>query len=199
MIEGLDWLFDAANFTTRDKCGDWSPGLVAVYRASNLVIALSYFLIPVFLVWLWVRFRGVLVSVWLTLALAVFVFLCGCTHVMDYLAFSWPAYRFFTAVNVATATASLATALGMPGALRRLMCLRTPDELEAVNNKLQEETRRGREARAKLEETNSELLRRTEILEQELRTVAWRHSLYDQIDGIKERLADIRALTEPKQ
>ncbi len=112
------WLFDSHDFMARSQCGPgWSDGLVYLSQAANAAIAGAYFYIPIMLTLLYVRVRKdpILHRViegraWILLMFAAFIFSCGLTHLANVVAFHWPAYRFFTAVDLLTAALSLPTA-----------------------------------------------------------------------------------------
>lgn len=105
------WIFDTTGFVPRGVCGNWPMWLRILNQSSNLVIFLAYFAIPAALVYFAKkfprRFRGgqqLLSGAWWS---AAFVFLCGLTHLCEFLAFYWAGYRFFTVILVATALVSV--------------------------------------------------------------------------------------------
>lgn len=110
----LLWLLDTTQFLPRGQCGNWSDSLVVIYKSASVVIAISYWLIPVSLFALYRSQLSRNPHTWLTLAFALFITLCGLTHAMDFLSFYWPAYRLFTAVLIATAIVSFFTACATP-------------------------------------------------------------------------------------
>lgn len=124
----LRWLFDSDSFVARGNCGDWGPWLPWAYQAADLAIALSYFAIPAMLLWLWRGKKGVLPRPWILLYFAAFIFLCGLGHVIDGLSFYRPAYRFNTLERVLTALVSLTTACLLPGVVRHVSGLPSPEE-----------------------------------------------------------------------
>lgn len=128
----MDWLLDATAFITRNHCGPgWTPTLIAVNRVANFLIFLSYFTIPLSLLYFWLELRrhevavGVLgpnrVRKLIILNFVVFIFLCSFTHLCDVFAFEWAPYRLFTCVDLLTAIASVSTALILPGMLRTIV------------------------------------------------------------------------------
>lgn len=114
----MDWLLDSTHFVTRDHCGTWSDSLILVYQLANFLIFLAYMTIPLSLLSMWQDNRPRKKSSLMTAMFATFIFACGFTHLMDVLAFSWPAYRFFALVDVVTALASIPTAFLLPGVIR---------------------------------------------------------------------------------
>ena len=138
-MDWLWWLLDSSPWVPRGACGDWGPWLPLVYRVSNWLIALSYFAIPLSLVHLYRRQRANLPSPWMLLCFVVFIVACGLGHVADAFAFVWPAYRLFTLVDVATALVSVATAVLLPGVVRRLADFKSPEEYERIVNELRQQ------------------------------------------------------------
>jgi two-component system, chemotaxis family, sensor kinase Cph1 len=125
----MGWLFNTNDFVTRDHCGQWSTLLILVYQLANFMVFLAYIMIPISLFSLWLsargeakeRLRAVACRPCILILFAIFIFSCGCTHLMDVLAFSWPAYRFYTVVDIVTAVTSLATSFLLPGVIRQLL------------------------------------------------------------------------------
>src|SRR4051812_34824303 len=75
-----DWLLDASHFMTRNLCGvGWTPTLKLFHQISNLVIAISYFLIPIALFFLYKKKRNDLPSLPVFVMFMGFLVLCGLT------------------------------------------------------------------------------------------------------------------------
>ena len=117
----MSWLLDSASFISRNHCGKWSDWLIFLNQISNFLIFIAYMTIPLSLLVLWSSFRkrGVK-SYWMIFMFVLFIWSCGLTHLMDVLAFTWPAYRFFTLIDCVTAILSIPTAVLLPGVLKRL-------------------------------------------------------------------------------
>ena len=59
------WLFDASQFLTRNHYGmGWTPAMETIYKTSNLTLALSYFMIPISLLFLYRKKRDDLPTPW---------------------------------------------------------------------------------------------------------------------------------------
>ena len=80
MIEFVKHLF-SSDFMPHGVCFLWNPGIMWLHAVSDAVIALSYYLIPLALVY-FVRQRPDLPFHWMFLMFGVFIFACGTTHVM---------------------------------------------------------------------------------------------------------------------
>lgn len=89
-------------------CLLWSSRLIAMHIAADATVALAYFGIPLIL---W-RIRRAIESVLgrrLLLFGAMFITLCGLTHVMEIIVVWWPLYELQGGVKLATAVVSMAT------------------------------------------------------------------------------------------
>lgn len=113
MVGLIPQLFSPDGFMPRTACGpDWTPALILSSQIADVVIFMSYMLIPFALIGMYKRVRsggeirsqriGAILS-------ASFIFTCGLTHLMDRLMFSWPAYRLTACVLVVCASCSIAT------------------------------------------------------------------------------------------
>lgn len=91
-------------------CLAWEPDLVAAIVVSNGVIAAAYLLIASGLVIKAIEPAPVMPR-WLYWGFAAFIACCGISHVMDDVTLWFPLYRLQAWVLVATALASLFTAM----------------------------------------------------------------------------------------
>lgn len=122
-------------------CLQWQPWLLWTIVVSNALIGAAFCSIPVCLIYL---SRGTTEGIWswFFTSFALFVFLCGATHVVSVIVIWEPVYWFQAALDVATAGASTVTAvilITMVPTLAR--ALRSPMDLRAllddVNTKLE--------------------------------------------------------------
>ena len=105
----MDWLFDYKVFITRDHCGKWGPGLINLNQWSNLLIFVSYTLISGSLLYFWLKKRLPIKESWTVVGFFSFIFLCGLTHLGQFLTFYYPMYRLFTWVDWSCGVISFAT------------------------------------------------------------------------------------------
>lgn len=112
-------LFDASQFVPRSDCGEWSPAWEFMYKQGQLHIWVCYMLIPLILYIAKCEAADTLVEklkeatlgdiVAQRVVYSLFIGLCGIGHFLDgYLAFHWPAYKFFAVWHATTAAASWA-------------------------------------------------------------------------------------------
>ncbi len=91
-----------------------SPGLIWTNSSADAVIALSYLVIFAALVFLATRLRAIedlRPYLWIFLAFATFILVCGGTHAMEIVTLWLPIYSFSAAVKFLCGIASLATAI----------------------------------------------------------------------------------------
>jgi len=107
----MQGFFDLERFMPHGMCYLWQPDLLGMHVVSDLAIAIAYYSIPFTIVYLLKR-RGQSVPYrWVFRMFALFIFLCGTTHLMNILVIWYPLYYLEGFVKIATAAASLATAL----------------------------------------------------------------------------------------
>lgn len=91
-------------------CYQWDAGLVGLHVVSDALITLSYYSIPLALLY-FVRRRRDLEFSWMFLCFAVFIVACGTSHLLEIWTVWRPAYWLSGAVKAVTALASIPTAI----------------------------------------------------------------------------------------
>jgi signal transduction histidine kinase/ActR/RegA family two-component response regulator len=125
----FDWL-RPANFMPHGHCYLWRPDVLWLHVGSDTLIALSYYAIPVALAYFVRRRRAVLPYWWMPALFAMFIFLCGTTHVMNIWTVWNPDYVPDGLIKLATGLASAATAVLVFATMPQALALRTPIELQ---------------------------------------------------------------------
>ena len=138
MIAYLLQLFSSSNFMPHGHCYQWRPEIVATHVISDAVIGLSYWSIPFGLFYVMHR-RDDFPHRWLLGLFAVFIAACGVTHFMEVVTVWQPIYVTSGLIKVFTAVVSAITAIALVPVLPRLVNLRSPRELELLNEKLARE------------------------------------------------------------
>lgn len=126
------------SFMPHGMCYAWQPKILWLNVASDAAIAIAYFSIPIAL-FHFLRhrtdapFRGVV------LMFSVFILACGLTHAMS-IVIVWNGYYGIQGMLKAiTALASIGTAIMLYPIMPKMLALRSPIELEASNDALQQE------------------------------------------------------------
>jgi hypothetical protein len=81
MTEFLSKLF-SSDFMPHGHCYFWNPEIVWLHATSDGLIALSYYFIPLMLIY-FVRKRRDLAFGWMFVMFGIFILGCGTTHLME--------------------------------------------------------------------------------------------------------------------
>ncbi len=138
MPEFLTNLFLTKQFIPHGHCYLWKPGLVGLHIASDLLIALAYYSIPIMLVY-FVRKRRDVPFDWIFLLFGIFIVACGTNHVMEVWTLWYPTYWLSGLLKAITAVVSLYTASSLLPLIPQALALPSPAELEAKNLQLAQE------------------------------------------------------------
>ncbi|NJN09514.1 MAG: PAS domain S-box protein [Richelia sp. RM1_1_1] len=122
-------LLTAASFMPHGTCYLWKPGLVGLHLVSDTVTALSYFSIPITLIYILrkradIPFNGIF---WL---FASFIIFCGTGHLMDIWTLWHPDYWISGYIRAITAIVSLITAIALTNLIPEILVLPTPEKLQ---------------------------------------------------------------------
>lgn len=118
--------------------------------SSDLLIATSYYLVPVFLV-MFVWKRTELVSNGMFLMFSAFILACGTTHLMAIWTLWELVYWLDASVKAVTAGLSVATAVAVGPVIPKALALPNATELEDVNRELQKQIAERDDAAKKLQ------------------------------------------------
>ncbi len=137
MMETLRNFF-SGNFIPHGHCYLWKPGLVWLHIVSDGLICLSYYAIPLVLVY-FVRKRRDLPFNWLFLLFGAFIVCCGTTHLMEIWTLWHPDYWLAGFIKALTAGVSVYTVLLLVPLVPKILALPSPSDMEKANQALQEE------------------------------------------------------------
>lgn len=131
--EFFSGIFDTGNWPARWHCGTWSEFHGWLYIFSDLLIAVSYFAIPLLLIILLTKRKDVPFPkiLWL---FVVFIVLCGITHLIDAGIFWWPAYRLSALLRLITGVVSVTTVYALYRVVPVVLSLRSVHELQREIN-----------------------------------------------------------------
>jgi two-component system, LuxR family, sensor kinase FixL len=154
MFETLSNFFTSEGFEPHGHCFLWQRPLLWLYVASDSLIAISYYIIPIALV-IFVRKRQDLAFNWMFLMFSAFIFACGTTHLLGIWKLWEPVYWLDGSVKAITAGLSVATAATLWPLIPQALALPSPRSLELVNQELQQQIAERELAAQKLRETET--------------------------------------------
>ncbi len=130
-------------------CYLWEPSLVRLHAISDGLIVLSYYSIPLILIYFSrqredLPFRGIL---WL---FSAFILACGTSHLLEIWTLWHPSYWLSGSIKAITALVSLLTALSLMSFVPKALSLRNPEELEDLNQQLRREISQRQKVEAQL-------------------------------------------------
>jgi PAS domain S-box-containing protein len=131
-------IFAAASFIPHGHCYLWNSRLVWLHIASDLLIALAYYSIPITLVY-FVRKRSDLPYAGIFLLFGAFIISCGTTHVMEIWTLWHPNYWTSGLLKAITAFISFYTALTLIPIIPKALALQSPTQLKEANRILEQE------------------------------------------------------------
>lgn len=126
------------NYIPHGHCYLWQRELVGLHIASDSLIALAYYSIPLSLIYFVSQrkdlpFRNIF---WL---FGAFIFSCGTTHVMEVWTLWHPVYWLSGSLKLITALISAYTAFALIPLIPQALALPSPTQLGTINQKLQQE------------------------------------------------------------
>jgi len=144
------------NFMPHGHCYLWTPKLLWLYVISDGLIALSYFTIPVAILY-FIRKRIDLDFNWVFLMFSLFIFLCGMTHLISILTIWQPVYWLDASMKGLTAVASSITAVMLWRLMPVLLTITSVKQLQKTIEQLQHEVEQRKQAEKELATVNNNL------------------------------------------
>lgn len=145
MAVGLDSVWDASGFVPHGVCLLWRPDILALHVAADTLIGLSYFSIPLALLYFVHQRRDVAFG-WVALLFALFIVACGTTHLFSVWTLWNADYVIEGMIKAVTALVSLLTAVTLWVLMPRLLALPSPRQMAEANDALQREIEIRRQA-----------------------------------------------------
>ena len=143
-----------SQFTPHGFCLAWQPGLMWLEAASDLLIAVAYFAIPVALL-VFLRRRRDLAFKPVFALFAAFILACGVTHVLGAVTLWIPLYWLDGGMKALTAVLSVATAAALWPLLPKALSLPSPEALLQANMALAQQVATGEALAARLRENEA--------------------------------------------
>ncbi|MGR3761690.1 sensor histidine kinase [Roseobacteraceae bacterium NS-SX3] len=165
----MQFLTDLSDYMPHGMCLLWQPWLVILWVGSDLLIFLSYFMIPLALLQV-IRQRSDIRHRGLVLLFAAFIMLCGLTHALSVYTLWVPAYPQLGLVKLATGLVSAGTAYVLFRLVPALVAIPSQNDLEQANRSLRVEIAAHEETLARLRQTQRDLERQVEERTAELTT-----------------------------
>lgn len=163
--------FDDSAFMARIYCGNWSDWLVTGWVTASVGLLLLYWTIAVMFALLWWWAKGSNFPRGRLLWIAAFFVGCGGSHVMNALAFVWPAYVFFILWDWYTLVVSFVGTWGVYGLLQwvRSRIYNLEEQISQETTHAEEEKNRADQLEKEVEEKNRAQLKTLEDRERILR------------------------------
>ena len=184
-------LFEYEQYMPHGMCLLWEPWLVLLWAGADLLIFISYMLIPLALIMVLrkrpdIRHRG------LVTLFAGFILLCGVTHALSIITLWTAIYPLMGSIKMLTGIISLATAFVLFRLIPTLVRIPTPDKHEEVIEQLSLTLNDLRGTRDKLEERVEQ---RTEELEAANLRLAF--TARDAVQRSRNLIQVVSSLTQP--
>lgn len=132
----IENIFSPTQYMPHGSCYLWQTPLIWLHVLSHFFIAIAYYSIPAMLIY-FVHKRDNLPFSKVFILFSAFIIACGTGHLLDIWTLWHPAYWLSGVERALTALISCYTALEMSKLLPQFLALRSPEELEIINQKLQ--------------------------------------------------------------
>ncbi|MEP6486336.1 ATP-binding protein [Microcoleus vaginatus GB2-A3] len=169
MQEMWKTFFSSGSFIPHGHCYLWHTPLVWLHVASDSIIALAYFSIPITLVY-FISKREDLPFNWIFALFGAFIVACGITHLLELWTLWHPTYWLSGTMKAITALFSFATAILLLDLIPQALALPSPAQLESANQLLEAEIVERQLAEAALQKAKEELEIRVEERTAELKS-----------------------------
>jgi two-component system sensor histidine kinase/response regulator len=138
MWELVKNIFSPTQYMPHGHCYLWQTPLVWLHITGDFLIAIAYFSIPTMLIYFVLKRRDV-PFLGIFALFGAFIILCGTGHLLEIWTLWHSAYWLSGIEKAITALISCYTAGSMVTLLPQFLSLKTPQELEAINIKLERE------------------------------------------------------------
>jgi two-component system NtrC family sensor kinase len=218
MQEMWKTFFSSGSFIPHGHCYLWQTQLVWLHVASDSIIALAYFSIPITLVY-FISKRPDLPFDWIFALFGAFIVACGMTHIFELWTLWHPTYWLSGTMKAITALISFATAILLVDLMPQALALPSPAQLASANRLLEAEVferqlaqvaiqKAKEELEIRVEERTAELKSQTqhlefanrlleaEIVERQLAEAALQKAKEELEIRVEERTAELKSQTQ---
>ena len=140
-----------AQFVSHGHCYLWKTDLIELHVLSDLLIAISYFSIPITIIY-YVQQRKDLPYAFTFILFGAFIVSCGTSHLIEIWTVWQPVYWISGVVKAITALISLYTAMEIWAIVPLALNLPSATELQLVNQKLEQEISERKQIEAELKQ-----------------------------------------------
>ena len=152
-------LLSSTQYIPHGHCYLWQTPLVGLHVAADALIAIAYYLIPIFIVY-FVREIDELPFQGIFLLFGAFILSCGTTHIAEIWTLWHPDYWIYGILKAITALISLYTAFSLLPIIPMIINLPSQKQLEKLNQQLKEKVQAEELAKQELAELNRKLEQR---------------------------------------
>lgn len=193
-----------SHFMPHGHCYLWNPYLVGLHIISDLLTAISYYSIPLMLVY-FVRQRRDIPFSWIFLLFGCFIVACGTTHLMEIWTLWHPNYWIAGLIKAITALISCYTALELINLIPQALSLPSPAQLETANKELESQIQERINAEEALQKAKLELELRVQnrtlalkqLNEQMVVQILQRHQAQEELEESNRQIVRIlESITE---
>ena len=156
MLFALQPLFLSVQYIPHGHCYLWQTPLVGLHVAADALIAIAYYLIPIFIIY-FVRQIDELPFKNIFILFGAFILSCGTTHLAEIWTLWHPDYWIYGVLKAITALISLYAAFSLLPIIPLIIDLASPKHLEELNQQLNEKIVAEEIAKQKLAQLNEEL------------------------------------------
>ena len=168
MLEFWKTFFSSGSFIPHGHCYLWQTKLVWLHVASDSLIAIAYFSIPITLLY-FISKREDLPFDWIFAMFGAFIVACGITHLFEIWTLWHPTYWLSGTMKAITAIISFATAILLVNLIPQALALPSPAQLAFANQLLEAEIVERQLAESALKKAKEELEIRVEERTAELK------------------------------
>ncbi|MEL6928427.1 MAG: diguanylate cyclase [Cyanobacteria bacterium J06600_6] len=159
MISVLSPSLASTQYIPHGHCYLWQTPLVGLHVAADALIAIAYYLIPIFIIYFVRRieelpFKNVFIL------FGAFILSCGTAHLVEIWTLWHPDYWVYGILKAITALISLYTAFSLLPIIPIIINLPSPKQLEILNQQLNEKIAAEETAKKELAQLNQELEQR---------------------------------------
>jgi diguanylate cyclase (GGDEF)-like protein/PAS domain S-box-containing protein len=177
-----EWLIPS-QFMPHGHCFLWTPSLIWLYVVSDGLIFLSYYTIPVAILY-FVRKRSDMQFNWIFVLFSLFIFACGTTHLISILTIWVPMYWLDATAKTLTAAFSGLTAVMLWRLIPVALKIPSISQLADTVMQLEQQIQKRIKAEVALEDLNRNLERQVILRTEEL--TATNNRLVDEIERRKQ-------------